>query len=139
MHRTVSRTAQLLCLMILALTALLPTSSLAQSTSGRIIGRVTDPTGAVVSGAQVQALEEGSGTTLQAVSTSSGTFRFPQLPIGRYDITVTAAGFEAQKTTGIQVNLQVTTAINVTLQVGSAAQSVTVNASAPQHPPGGLH
>ena len=88
--------------------------------------------GAVVSGAQVQAVEEGSGTTLQATSSSAGTFRFPQVPIGRYDITVTASGFQEQKLTGIQVNLQLTTAVNVTVQVGSAAQSVTVNASAPQ-------
>ena len=112
--------------------ALFAPSLKAQTVFGSLAGTITDPTGAVVPGAQVQAVEEGSGTSLQATSSSSGTFRFPQVPIGRYDITVTAPGFEAQKTTGIQVNLQVTTAINVTIQVGSAAQSVTVNAGAPQ-------
>jgi hypothetical protein len=113
-------------------TALFVPSVKAQTVFGSLAGTITDPSQAVVSGAQVQAVEEGSGTTLEATSTSAGTFRFPQVPIGRYDITVTAAGFQEQKLTGIQVNLQLTTAVNVTLQVGSAAQSVTVNASAPQ-------
>jgi hypothetical protein len=118
--------------LLILLSAFLVPSADAQTVYGSLAGSIADPTGAVVSGAQVVAIEEGSGTTLQATSSSAGTFRFPQVPIGRYDITVNASGFQAEHLTGIQVNLQLTTAINVTLQVGSASQSVTVNASAPQ-------
>jgi hypothetical protein len=128
----ISSTARTFAFLLLFGAALFVPSLKAQTIFGSLAGTVTDSSGAVVSGAQVKATEEGSGTSLQATSSSAGTFRFPQVPIGRYDITVTASGFQEQKTTGIQVNLQLTTAVNITVQVGSAAQSVIVNASAPQ-------
>ena len=104
----------------------------AQTVFGAIAGTITDATGAVVSGAKVQAIDEKSGTSLETVSTSAGTYRFPQVPIGVFDINVTAAGFQPEKLTGIQVNLQVTSAVNIALKVGSANQSITVEANAPQ-------
>ena len=103
----------------------------AQTVFGAIAGTVTDSTGAVIAGARVQAVDEKSGTTLQAVSTSAGTYRLPQVPIGVFDISVTAAGFQPEKLTGIQVNLQTTSAVNVTLKVGTATQSVVIQADAP--------
>ncbi|MBV8673636.1 MAG: carboxypeptidase regulatory-like domain-containing protein, partial [Acidobacteriaceae bacterium] len=104
----------------------------AQTVFGSIAGTITDTTGAVVAGAKVQAVEERTGTTVETVSTSAGTYRLPQVPIGSFDITVTAAGFQPEKLTGIQVNLQVTSAVNVTLKVGAATESVTIEANAPQ-------
>jgi hypothetical protein len=104
----------------------------AQTTSGNITGTVTDSTGAVVPGAKVEATNESTGTTLNAVTTSAGTYRFPQIPVGTFDISVTAPGFQPEKLTGIEVNLQVTTPVNVTLKVGSASESVTIVANAPQ-------
>jgi Carboxypeptidase regulatory-like domain len=119
-------------LLSLLLGALLGSSVEAQTVFGSLAGTITDSTGAVISGAQVQAVDEGSGKTVQETSSSAGTFRFPELSIGRYDITVKASGFQVKKMTGVQVNLQLTTAINIALQVGSAAESVTVEANAPQ-------
>src|SRR5580704_4856349 len=106
--------------------------SSAQTVFGSIAGTVTDSSGAVIAGAKVQAVEEKSGTTLVAISTSAGTYRLPEVPIGTFDINVNAAGFQAQKLTGIQVNLQVTSVVNVTLKVGTATESVTIEANAPQ-------
>ena len=119
-----------LCLFLLRV--LLGPSVEAQTVFGSLAGTVTDSTGAVISGAQVRAVEEASGTTLQTISSSAGTFRFPQVSLGRYDITVNASGFQVKKMTGVQVNLQLTTAINITLQVGTTAESVTVEANTPQ-------
>ena len=119
-------------LLSLLLGALLGPSVEAQTVFGSLAGTITDSTGAVISGAQVQAVDEGSGKTVQETSSSAGTFRFPELSIGRYDITVKASGFQVKKMTGVQVNLQLTTAINIALQVGTAAESVTVEANAPQ-------
>ena len=104
----------------------------AQTVFGSIAGTVTDATGAVVAGAQVRAVDEKSGTTFEMVSTSAGTYRFPEVPVSSFDITVSAAGFQAQKLTGIRVNLQTTSAVNITLQVGAANQTLTVEANAPQ-------
>ena len=106
--------------------------SSAQTVFGTIAGTITDSTGAVVSGARVQAIDEKTGTTLQAVSSSAGTYRLPQVPIGTFDISVSAPGFQTEKLTGIQVNLQVISAVNVTLKVGTATESVTIEANAPR-------
>lgn len=102
----------------------------AQTVFGSITGTVTDPAGAVVPSAKVQAREEQTGTTFNGVSTSAGAFSFPQVPIGAYDITVEAGGFKSTTLTGVRVNLQVTTSLSIKLQVGTAVQSVTVNGSA---------
>jgi hypothetical protein len=115
-----------------AMFVLLIPSANAQTVYGSITGTVTDPTGAIIPNAKVVAREAQSGTTLNGASTSAGVFTFPQMPIGAYDITVTAPGFKATTLTGVHVNLQVTTSVDVKLQVGAAEQSVTVNASALQ-------
>ena len=95
----------------------------AQTVFGGLTGTVTDVTGAVVAGANVQAIEETTGTKLETISTSAGSYRFPQVPIGTFDVNVSAPGFQPEKLTGIQVNLQVTAVLNVTLKVGTATES----------------
>lgn len=114
-----------------ALFLLLPSAN-AQTVYGSIAGTVSDPTGAVIPNAHIQATNEASGASLTTESTSAGSYRFPQAPIGKYDITVTAPGFQKSTLTGVRVDLQVVTALNVTMQVGGATQTVTINASAPQ-------
>ncbi len=114
-----------------ALVFFLP-SAQAQTVFGSMAGSVTDPTGAVIPNAKIQAKNEVTGTVRDTVSTSAGAYHFTQLPIGRYDITVTAPGFQNESLTGVQVNLQTTTALNITMQVGGQTQTVTINASAPQ-------
>ena len=104
----------------------------AQTVYGSITGTVSDPTGAVVPNAKVLARGEQTGTTFNGVATSAGVFRFTELPVGAYDVTVSAPGFKTAKVTGVRVNLQVTTSVDVKLQVGAAIQSVTVNANALQ-------
>ncbi|MFZ0663006.1 MAG: TonB-dependent receptor [Acidobacteriaceae bacterium] len=114
-----------------ALLFLLP-SAKAQTVFGSMAGTVSDPTGAVIPNAKIEAKNVTSGVAQSTVSTSSGAYHFTQLPIGTYNVTVTAPGFQASSLKGVQVNLQVTTALNVTMQVGAATQTVTINASAPQ-------
>lgn len=112
-----------------ALVLLLP-SAKAQTVYGSMAGSVSDPTGAVIPNAKIQAKNEKTGTVSDTVSTSAGAYRFPELPIGTYDLTVTASGFQTATLTGIRVDLQVTTGQNVTMQVGGTTQTVTINASA---------
>jgi hypothetical protein len=102
----------------------------AQRVYGSITGTVTDPTGAVIPGASVVVVEQQTGTQYKAKTDSKGQYRVLQLPVGTYNITVQAPGFETGKVESVRVLLQNTTPANVTLRVGSATQSVTVKAGA---------
>lgn len=105
-------------------------SAMAQSVRGAISGNIADPTGAVIPNATIVAKNVQTGATLNTVSSSVGSYRFPSVPLGTYNITAKAAGFAQSTYTGALVQIQSTTTVNITLQPGSAAQTVTVNASA---------
>ena len=55
---------------------------LAQSTGGRILGRVADPSGAVLAGVKVTLVNEATGVSREAVSSDSGDFVFVEVPVG---------------------------------------------------------
>src|SRR5882672_5859764 len=66
----------------------------AQTFRGTILGTVTDPTGAVVAGAQVKVRNASTGLERATVTSSDGSYSTPELPIGTYDVTVTQSGFQ---------------------------------------------
>ena len=115
---------------VLALAAA-PVLSYGQATRGSIAGRITDPSGAVISGAKVTAKGAENGATATATSNGAGGFTLPQLSLGRYDVAVTAPGFETSTSNGVDVTISNVSALNITLKPGAASESVTVNASAP--------
>jgi hypothetical protein len=117
-----------ICSLILAV-VFSTSAALAQSSHGAIAGNVTDPTGAVIPGAKVLVVEEGTGTKSATVSTSAGDYRFTELPVGNYTVTTTAPGFETSVATGVQVTINSTSALNVKLAVGAQTENVTVDAS----------
>src|SRR5207302_7216942 len=98
---------------------------------GVLAGTVMDPSGAAIAGASVQAKNHDTGVVSTTVSTSVGVYRFPELPLGTYDITVSAPGFKSAVLTGVEVQIQNVTALDITLQVGQRTESVTVDAGAP--------
>ncbi len=111
---------------------LLCATASAQSVRGVLAGTVSDPSGAVIGGATIEAKNHDTGVVSTAVSTSVGTYRFPELPLGTYDVTVSASGFKGSVLTGVVVEIQNVTSLDITLQVGGKAESVTVDASAPR-------
>jgi hypothetical protein len=106
-------------------------ASLAQTVRGGLAGTITDSTGAVIVGAQIQAKNQHTGDRSTAITTSAGTYRFPELPLGTYDVTVSAPGFRSSVSTGVLVQIQQVTALNITLEAGATTETVTVNANAP--------
>ncbi len=106
-------------------------SGLAQTSGGTIAGTVIDPSGALVPNAKIQATGADTGSVYNAVSTSSGTFHFSQMQLGRYNLTITADGFSSQQLTGILVTTGSVTPAEVHLTAGSSSQTVTVNDDAP--------
>ena len=117
---------------LLCLLALMGTSSIqAQTTQGQMAGNVVDSSGAVVSGASIVAKSESSGTVYSATSTSSGSYRLPSIPLGRYTVTTTAKGFKSAINTGVEIQVNSVTALDIKLAVGGSAETVTVNSNAP--------
>src|SRR5215831_7632977 len=114
-----------LCSLIACLILCIPT--FAQSTSGEIAGTVYDQSGAVVPGAAIEASNPATGASAKAVSTSSGQYRIPNLPVGTYKLEVTAKGFTKVEVTNIRVELNRAATANVTLQVGQAVTTVEVS------------
>ena len=89
----------------MVIAAVMAPSLMAQSlVTGDITGTVTDPSGAVVSGATVTLKSDANGSTRNTTSGSNGTYRFPLLSPGSYTVTVTASGFSKAQSTA-QVNV----------------------------------
>jgi hypothetical protein len=119
----------LLAMLVIALT--MAPSLMAQSlVSGDMTGTVTDPSGAVVSGASVTLKSNANGQTRTATTNSSGAFRFSLLSPGSYTITATATGFsKAESMT--EVNVGQATVADMKLAVGNNTQTVEVTSQAP--------
>ena len=99
----------------------------AQSDRGTITGTISDPAGAVVTGAPIEAKNAETGATYQAASSATGNYTLPQLPAGPYQLTVTVTGFKKFVRQNIVVSVASTFRVDVSLEVGSATESVTVS------------
>ncbi len=102
-----------------------------QANQGSIAGVVQDSTGAVVANAKLTATEKSTGTVYHTVSTTSGSYRFPNVRIGTYDLVVSAPGFKSPTLTGIVVQIATTAAVDVKLSAGGANETIVVQADAP--------
>ncbi len=101
-----------------------------QAISGNLVGTVSDPTGAVVANADVTATNVGTSASVAARTNSTGEYRFDNLPVGTYKITVKAQGF----TTFVEqadVELNKTGTRNVRLTPGATSETVEVTGAAP--------
>jgi len=103
----------------------------AQSDRGSITGVISDPAGAVVPAAAVEARNTNTGGVYQAVSTGTGNYTLNELPAGPYEFSVTAGGFKKFVRAGLDLQVAQTLRIDATLEVGTANESVTVNEAAP--------
>jgi len=101
-----------------------------QVVKGSISGTVTDPQGAVVSGATVKATNTETGVVLKATSDSSGIFRFNLIQAGSYKIETTAQGFKTSVENGIQVTAGVNTDVSMKMSVGESSVVVDVSGDA---------
>ena len=115
----------------LALTLVFLPLAFAQTNSGQLAGDVVDPSGAVVSGATITATNVATGSVYNAVSTSAGSYRFPSLNIGRYNVTVTAPGFKRTTSTDIEIQVGSTATRTIHLEPGGVTESITVVGDAP--------
>jgi hypothetical protein len=99
---------------------------------GSIAGRITDPTGGSVAGAQVTATQADTGFTRSATTDSDGLYVIPSLQPATYHLTIEAVGFSITRQMDIVLQADQTLTLNVTVSVGSTTETVTVVGSAPQ-------
>ena len=103
----------------------------AQTSTATILGVVKDTTGALIPGASITVKHTETGQTRTAISSETGDYNVPLLPVGAYEITTTMPGFKQQVRSGIDLVVGQQAVINLTLEVGAAAEQVTVTEEAP--------
>ncbi len=103
----------------------------AQSTAS-IVGRVSDSSGAVVSGAKVTVRNSASGFERSTVTTDTGDYELPLLPItGAYSLSVSKQGFQTQELTGIVLQVDQRARLDISMKLGSISEIVTIEETAP--------
>ena len=118
-------------LAVVGLCLVCATLMFAQSTGGRILGRVADPSGAVLAGVKVTATNEATGVTRTTQTNDSGDYVFPEVPVGTYTLSFDLAGFKTNVRRGITVDLNQVVTFNSALQIGQTKEVVEVTSEAP--------
>ena len=103
----------------------------AQVSTAEIVGKVLDPSGAVVTGAKVTAKNKDTGFTRETVSTASGDFALTVLPVGTYKVTVEASGFATTVYEKVELGLGSKVNLDVNLKLGSGREVVIVTEETP--------
>jgi hypothetical protein len=117
---------------VVAVSLLLPSMLAGQGATGRIIGRVSDPTGAVLGGVKVTLTNQATGVSREAQTNDSGDYSFVNVTPATYQATFELTGFKknVQKDLILDVNQVLT--LNSVLQIGGTQEVVDVTSEAPQ-------
>jgi Carboxypeptidase regulatory-like domain/TonB dependent receptor len=124
-----SRLRALLCrgITALAIVGILSAAVAWASVGGSIAGTVKDPSGRVIAKANVVARELSTGLVYRARTDNKGTYIFPSLPVGHYQLEVQAAGFRSYQRTGIALDTNAALTLDASLVVGSIDETVSVS------------
>src|SRR6266581_4537409 len=131
MHPSMARRSLAVRLAVFSLLTLLASPALGQSTGGRILGRVADPSGAVLANVSVRIRNQATGVARDTKTNGSGDYTFVEVAPGNYTAEFEQKGFKrnVQKDVTVDVNQAVT--LNSTLQIGATAETVEVTSEAP--------
>ncbi|MBV9267993.1 MAG: carboxypeptidase regulatory-like domain-containing protein [Acidobacteriaceae bacterium] len=99
--------------------------------SAALSGTVSDPSGAVISGAPVTLKNQDTGAIRNTETNAQGEYRFTALAIGHYELEVNRAGFASEIRSGVTLAVGQDARVNVSLRLGTSSQRVTVSEDAP--------
>ena len=102
-----------------------------QGTGGRILGRVTDPSGAVLAGVKVTLTNEATGVSSETTTNAGGEYSFPQVAVGVYRMEFDLSGFKKNIQRGVNLDLNQILTVSSLLQVGGGKEVVEVTSEAP--------
>ena len=115
----------------LFVSALLLASSLyGQFETAEVLGAVHDPSGGGVPKASVTLTNQNTGIEARALTDESGNYDFFNVKVGKYTVSVEAAGFSKVSTADVDVTVQARQRVDLTLEVGAISQSVEVTGAA---------
>jgi len=97
----------------------------AQSPTGRILGRVLDPSGSAIAGARIQAEQLATGRVIEVVASEAGEYVAPALPVGRYEVRATAEGF-AERAYRLEIEVGRSVGLDLELPLAGRRESVEV-------------
>ena len=117
-------------LAILLLAALSAANLGAQGIYATLTGVVSDPSGALVAQASVVLTDASSGSARKSTTNNEGYFTFASVPVGTFDLVVTAKGFEAYRVKGISLTGGEKRNVNANLTVGSTSVTVDISGAA---------
>src|SRR5262245_15263548 len=115
------KTIKTLVFVVAIFIALAPAAS-AQSFKATVIGTAVDSTGAVVPGATVTIVQEGTGLTVSTTTSVEGTFSLPQLPPGQYELTVELPGFRKFIQRSLVLETDQVRRVEARLELGNIAE-----------------
>lgn len=118
-------------LVVALLVVFAASNGFAQTQTGEIFGRVNDGTGAVLPGAAVTLTSSALITPQTTASAASGSFRFPNLPIGIYTVTFELTGFKRVVRTDVRIQAGFNAEVNAKLELSSVEETVTVTGQSP--------
>ena len=127
--RTKSLFAALLALAVVLCIVGAPVSG--QEVTATIVGTVTDPSGAAVAGATVTATDTDRGMVWTRTTNETGSYNVPRLPVGTYEVKVSASGFQAAAHTPVTLVLNQTARFDFQMKIGQASQTIEVTSIAP--------
>ncbi|HZF37541.1 MAG TPA: carboxypeptidase-like regulatory domain-containing protein, partial [Blastocatellia bacterium] len=115
--------------LLLLLALVTPRGVDAQVLYGSLTGNVSDPTGAIVAGAKVEALNIGTGVSTSVVTDERGAYTFNSLQAGLYKVTITSANFKALAQDNVRIEANAARRLDAQLQVGDVTAVVQVAAT----------
>src|SRR5207247_4692457 len=102
----------------------------AQTSTATILGVVKDTTGALIPGVSITVKHTDTGQTRTAISSETGDYNVPLLPVGEYELTTTMPSFKQEVRRGINLVVGQQAVINLTLEVGAPEEKVVVTEEA---------
>ena len=118
--------------LLVALLAVVSIAASAQTFRGTVSGTVTDAQGATIPNAALQLTNPATNATLNTTSNGAGDFSFPELSVGKYNLSISSAGFATKKISDIDVAVSKIANLRVELSVGAQDTVVDVTASGVQ-------
>jgi hypothetical protein len=110
---------------------LIPSTLAAQTGTADISGRVVDQQGGALPGVAIVARNQDSGTFRQSVSADNGTFQFPGLIPGVYQVEAELSGFNKYNRTNLRLEVGKTVVVDITLEIGGLSEQVQVTGESP--------
>jgi hypothetical protein len=117
----------ILCWAAVILLLAVPAIAQVDYSTATLKGTVTDPTGAVISGATVTVTNPATGITKSTKSAADGSYQVPALPPGNYQVTIEASGFSREVVKNLELTVGQSAAFDVHLKVGTFSDVVEVS------------